>query len=94
VSKLKHERKGAMKRQRVKRPVPVESVYAAEVRQELSDSQLADLRQARAEEVAHQDERDRVVDLDQGEDVLDREVVLARLRAEPDDDRIPWRRAS
>lgn len=79
MSKLKHDRKGeAMARRRVKRPVLIESVYAQEVRRELSESQLADARQARAEEAAQQDERDRVVDLDGLEGASDQEFQPGR----------------
>jgi len=41
-------------RRRVKRQVPPESAYSIEVRQEISDSQRADLRQAQAEDCARE----------------------------------------
>jgi hypothetical protein len=46
----------------VKRQAPVESAYAAECRAELSDSQLADLRQQQAEDVAAAAEMANVVE--------------------------------
>jgi hypothetical protein len=49
-------------RRRVKRQVPPESAYSIEVRQEISDSQRADLRQAQAEDCAREAELGRVVE--------------------------------
>jgi hypothetical protein len=53
---------GRVSRYRAKRQVQPESAYVAEVRQELSDSQLADLLQRRAEEFASAQELERVVE--------------------------------
>jgi hypothetical protein len=47
---------------KVKRQMPPESVYAQEVRQGISDSQLADLQQAQAEDFARDAELRRVVE--------------------------------
>ena len=79
-----------MTRQRVKRAVPPESPYAAEVRCELSGEQLDNVRPLAAEATLAQDQLDHVVE-DLDEVVADPEQALAQLRAEPDDDQIPWR---
>lgn len=58
---------GRVSQRRVKRRPPVESLYAQEVRQELSASQRADLLQQRAEEFAGAQEWANVVEPDCGE---------------------------
>lgn len=53
---------GTTRRRTMKRKVPPESAYAIEVRQEISDSERADLRQAQAEDCAREAELGRVVE--------------------------------
>jgi hypothetical protein len=60
-------RGGRVSRYRAQRQVQPESPYVAEVRQELSDYQRADLIQQRAEEFAGAQELARVVEPDCGE---------------------------
>ena len=56
--------KGAVmsRRRRVKVKAAPVTAYATEVMQEISDSTVADLRQAQAEDAAHEDELRRVIE--------------------------------